>query len=76
MAYDFINVMVYDKTGIWRPDNIGPHSPYSYAMDAVKYWNEVRKIPMDKIILGLPFMVLTLHHLQDILITRKLSKTM
>lgn len=30
-AYDFINVMVYDKTGIWRPDDIGPHSPYSYA---------------------------------------------
>ncbi len=29
-AYDFINVMVYDKTGVWRPNNIGPHSPYSY----------------------------------------------
>jgi len=54
-AYDFINVMVYDKTGIWRPNAIGPHSPYSYAVDAVKYWNEVRKIPMEKIILGLPF---------------------
>ncbi len=54
-AYDFINVMVYDKTGIWRPDDIGPHSPFSYAVDAIKYWNEVRMIPLDKIILGLPF---------------------
>jgi hypothetical protein len=54
-AYDFINVMVYDKTGIWRPDVIGPHSPFSYAVDAIKYWNEVRMIPLDKIILGLPF---------------------
>jgi hypothetical protein len=54
-AYDFINVMVYDKTGIWRPDDIGPHSPFSYAVDAIKYWNKVRMIPLDKIILGLPF---------------------
>jgi hypothetical protein len=54
-AYDFINVMVYDKTGIWRPDVIGPHSPFSYAEDAVKYWNEERKIPLHKIILGVPF---------------------
>lgn len=54
-AYDFINVMVYDKTGIWRPDDIGPHSPFSYAVEAIKYWNEVRMIPLDKIVLGLPF---------------------
>jgi hypothetical protein len=54
-AYDFINVMVYDKTGIWRPDNIGPHSPFSYAEDALTYWIEERKIPAYKIILGMPF---------------------
>ena len=54
-AYDFINVMVYDKTGIWRPDIIGPHSPYSYAEDAVKFWTEEKHIPPDKIILGVPF---------------------
>ena len=54
-AYDFINVMVYDKTGPWRPDDIGPHSPYSYAEEAIKYWTEERNIPPEKITLGMPF---------------------
>lgn len=54
-AYDFINVMVYDKTGIWRPDDIGPHSPYSYATDAIKFWTIDRKIPPERITLGVPF---------------------
>jgi chitinase len=54
-AYDFINVMVYDKTGIWRPNNIGPHSPFSYAEDAIKFWTEDKNIPAKKIILGVPF---------------------
>ena len=54
-AYDFINVMVYDKTGTWRPNAIGPHSPYSYAEDAIKFWTEEKHISPDKIILGVPF---------------------
>jgi GH18 family chitinase len=54
-AYDFINVMVYDKTGPWRPDNPGPHAPYSYAEEALKYWTEERKIPAEKLTLGVPF---------------------
>ena len=54
-AYDFINVMVYDKTGVWSPDVIGPHSPYSYAADAIKYYTVDRKIPPAHITLGLPF---------------------
>jgi chitinase len=54
-AYDFINVMVYDKTGTWRPDNPGPHAPYSYAEEALKYWTEERKIPAEKLTLGVPF---------------------
>ena len=54
-AYDFVNVMVYDKTGIWRPDVIGPHSPYSYAEDAIKYYTVTRKIQPSRITLGLPF---------------------
>jgi chitinase len=54
-AYDFINVMVYDKTGVWRPDDIGPHSPYSYAEEAIKFWIEDRNIPSERIILGVPF---------------------
>lgn len=54
-AYDFINVMVYDKTGVWRPDVIGPHSPFSYAEEAITYWTEVRGIPAERITLGVPF---------------------
>jgi GH18 family chitinase len=54
-AYDFINVMVYDKTGVWRPEDIGPHSPFSYAEDAIKFWTEERKIPAQRITLGVPF---------------------
>jgi chitinase len=54
-AYDFINVMVYDKTGVWRPNVIGPHSPFSYAEDAIKYYTVDRKLAPSKITLGLPF---------------------
>jgi GH18 family chitinase len=54
-AYDFINVMVYDKTGVWRPDVVGPHSPFSYAEDAIKYYTSDRNIPPANITLGLPF---------------------
>ncbi len=54
-AYDFINVMVYDKTGVWRPNDIGPHSPFSYATDAIKFWTIDRKIPPERITLGVPF---------------------
>lgn len=54
-AYDFINVMVYDKTGMWRPDDVGQHSPYSYAEEAIKYWTGERNIPPDRIVLGVPF---------------------
>ncbi len=28
-AYDWINLMAYDLTGPWAPNNPGPHSPYS-----------------------------------------------
>jgi chitinase len=55
LAYDFINVMVYDKTGVWRPEEPGPHSPYSYAEEAIKFWTVESEIPADRIILGVPF---------------------
>ena len=54
-AYDFINIMAYDKTGSWRPDDIGPHSPYSYAEEAMAYWIGERKIPPERLVLGVPF---------------------
>lgn len=54
-AYDFINIMVYDKTGIWRPNDIGPHSPFSYAEEAIQYYTVDRKIPPARLTLGVPF---------------------
>jgi chitinase len=54
-AYDFINVMAYDKTGIWNPEETGQHSPYSYAEEAMVYWTEVMNIPAERITLGVPF---------------------
>ena len=54
-AYDFINIMVYDKTGPWRPENVGPHSPYSYAEDAYTFWTQEKKVSTEKLVLGMPF---------------------
>ena len=55
LSYDFINIMVYDKTGPWRPDDPGPHAPYSYADEALEYWTKERKIPIENLTLGVPF---------------------
>lgn len=54
-AYDFINVMAYDATGIWKPDKPGPHAPYSYAEQAVLFWMDEKKIPGTRLVLGVPF---------------------
>ena len=53
-AFDFINMMVYDLTGAWDPDNPGPHSPYSFATTAIDYWQE-QGVLADKLTLGVPF---------------------
>lgn len=53
--FDFVNVMSYDNTGPWRPDNPGDHSPYSMAVADLDYWHNIRAIPKNKLVLGLPF---------------------
>ncbi|CAG5069745.1 hypothetical protein DYBT9623_02482 [Dyadobacter sp. CECT 9623] len=53
--FDFVNIMSYDRTGPWRPDKPGPHSPYSMAEEDLQYWLETRKIPKEKLTLGVPF---------------------
>lgn len=53
--YDFMNIMVYDRTGPWRPDQPGPHSTYQNAVEDLEYFNKVRNIPKEKIVLGVPF---------------------
>ena len=53
--YDFVNIMSYDHTGPWRPEKPGPHSTYEHAADALDYFGTVRKIPKDRMVLGVPF---------------------
>jgi GH18 family chitinase len=53
--YDFMNIMVYDRTGPWRPDEPGPHSTYQNAIDDLEYFKTERNIPKEKIVLGVPF---------------------
>lgn len=53
--YDFMNIMVYDRTGPWRPEEPGPHSTYQNAVDDLEYFKKDRNIPKDKIVLGVPF---------------------
>lgn len=53
--YDLIHVMSYDATGPWNPDNAGPHSPFAMAEGDFKYYTETRKIPAEKVVVGVPF---------------------
>lgn len=53
--FDFVNIMSYDRTGPWRPSNPGPHAPYSMAEEDLEYWLNTRKIPKEKLTLGVPF---------------------
>jgi len=54
-VYDFINIMSYDKTGPWRPQDAGPHAPYDMAVSDLDYWINTRGIAPQKLSLGLPF---------------------
>ena len=53
--FDFINVMSYDQTGPWRPNQPGPHSTYAKAEEDLFYWTNTRMVPKDKVSLGVPF---------------------
>ena len=53
--YDFINIMSYDKTGPWNTANPGPHSPYEMATVDFDYFHKTRKLPAEKLLIGLPF---------------------
>jgi len=53
--FNFVNIMSYDRTGPWRPQDPGDHSPYSMAVEDLDYWHNVRSIPKEKLVLGLPF---------------------
>jgi chitinase len=53
--YDFVNVMVYDRTGPWQPQNPGQHSSYENAVEDLEYFGTVRNVPGGKMLLGVPF---------------------
>jgi GH18 family chitinase len=53
--FDFVSIMSYDATGPWSPQRPGPHSPYEMAVKDLQYWNQVRLIPKEKLLLGVPF---------------------
>jgi chitinase len=53
--FDFINIMSYDKTGPWKPEKPGQHSPYNMAVEDLDYWAGTRGIAKEKLSLGLPF---------------------
>ena len=53
--FDYVTIMTYDKTGPWRPEQPGPHSPYSMAVEDLDYWANTRKLDRKKMYLGLPF---------------------
>ncbi|HLF34835.1 MAG TPA: glycosyl hydrolase family 18 protein [Cyclobacteriaceae bacterium] len=53
--YDFVNIMVYDRTGPWRPAEPGPHSLYDHAVEDLKYFGEERGMTKEKLVLGVPF---------------------
>jgi GH18 family chitinase len=53
-AFDWVNMMIYDRTGPFNPANPGQHSPYWWAQDCVQYWLN-QNVPAQKLTLGVPF---------------------
>jgi len=53
--FDFINIMTYDATGTWAPNNPGQHSPYADAESDLAFWGTTRGVPASKMSLGVPF---------------------
>ena len=54
-VFDFINIMVYDYTGLWNPSQPGQHSSYNHAERGINYWKNIVGIAGEKLTLGVPF---------------------
>ncbi|SEJ46148.1 Chitinase, GH18 family [Cyclobacterium xiamenense] len=53
--YDWINLMSYDDTGPWNLEKPGQHAPFEMAVLDIQYYRDQRNVPVEKILLGLPF---------------------
>lgn len=53
-AFNWVNLMIYDLTGPWDPNNPGQHSPYWWAQDCLAYWSG-QGLPGERQTLGVPF---------------------
>lgn len=54
-AFDFLNIMSYDSTGPWTPDNPGQHSSFENAKVGIDFWHHLQNVPSEKLTLGVPF---------------------
>ncbi len=52
--FDWINIMSYDATGPWNPDQPGQHSSYEFAQYGIKIWS-ARGLSKNKLVVGVPF---------------------
>lgn len=52
--FDFINIMSYDQTGPWRPQDAGPHAPYEMAEADLRFW-KAKGAAAQQLNLGVPF---------------------
>jgi len=53
MAFDFVNLMVYDLTGPFEPNRPGQHSPFSFAVNSIEFWR-AEGLTSEQMTLGLP----------------------
>lgn len=51
---DWIQVMVYDQTGLWNNGPFGNHASFEHFLQAEKYWTD-RGFQKQKMVMGLPF---------------------
>ncbi|MDQ6471861.1 glycosyl hydrolase family 18 protein [Flavobacterium sp. LHD-80] len=54
-AFDFLNIMAYDSTGPWTPNNPGQHSSFDFAKNGIDFWHKQQNVPSEKLTLGIPF---------------------
>ncbi|MDR1742787.1 MAG: hypothetical protein LBR48_03075 [Dysgonamonadaceae bacterium] len=52
---DFISIMIYDETGPWSGNTTGAHSSWSFFEKAIDHWLNNRKLPLEKLVAGVPF---------------------